>query len=105
MRTYDIIYLYREFERYDREHRDYKDTTPKLQRFIDYINKLIRVCSIMQAMIRGKDTTVIDRDYEYYDLSDFEVSNIEKAADYLVRVEKRNAADNAKRKEIENARN
>lgn len=98
MNISDMLYMYREFERYDRNTRDYADTTPKMERFNDYINKLIRVCSVMQAILRANDSTIKDKDYEYFDLTDYEILNIDKAVNLFIRMEKRQAAASQERR-------
>ena len=89
MNAYDIVRLHLQFEAYDKRKKDYSDT-PKLQRFYDYLSMLIRVCSGLQTFIsRDKGIT---RNTDYITYNEHEIDNISKAANYIIRLEKRQAA-------------
>ena len=95
MTTYDIIRLYREFERYDKHTRDYPATTHKMERFNDYLNKLKSVCAALQVLLFTSDIDTTDKLH----LKEHELDNIGKAAQYFIRVETRTTAPHFARKE------
>ena len=84
----DILRLYKEFERYDNHKRDYPATTHKMERFNDYLNKLKSVCSALQVLLFTGDIDTTDKLH----LTEYELDNIGKAAQYFMRMEKRNPA-------------
>ena len=91
MNITDIIRLYStEFERYDRQNRDYTIELGKLERFYNYLNKLQSVCKLITYLIEASDIPLIGTDNGR--LKEHEVSCIHKTVKQFIRNEEKRIA-------------
>ena len=93
MHIFELLRLYREFERYDNHKRDYAVCDNKLERFYNYLSKLKSVCDKLQGLIEESEIEIFNSDSGA--LEEHEVKHIEQVSKLFVRLEvKRQAAAN-----------
>ena len=88
MNTMDILRFYRDFERYDRQTRDYSADDTKTERFNKYLSNVKIVCTALERLLQCNDIQIIDN--ESMSLKTNEVKAIKAVIKIHYNTEKRN---------------
>lgn len=90
MNLQEIIKLFHDFERYDRQTEDYVSITSKPQRFNRYLSKQILAFDTLQQILADNDIEVMDADSVSID--EHETQKLNTMVQYYFKFEKRTSA-------------
>lgn len=90
MSIFEIMKLFRDFERYDSYTRECGATNTKTQRFYAYLSKMKCVIDELQAILEHHNTGIAD--HESARISEQDKKALNKATTYYFKLEKGNTA-------------